>query len=159
MDPAAIDDEYVRRERREYPVRTVAVVVLVDTQERILLVRTTRLPNHWQPLGGGVKSSDASPEAAAMREVYEEFGIKLASSKVRKVCDTAYDFGVGTVHFFIAPAPREFNIKVNEVELAAWQWVPLQVALTLPMFPATEKCLQFLAKNNDLLSDVARDAF
>lgn len=157
MNSAASDDEYVRRERREYPARTVAVVILVDVQERMLLVRTKRLPNHWQPLGGGVKPSDVSPEAAAMREVYEEFGIKLAPSKIRKACETPYDFGVGSVHFFIAPAPREFSIKVNEVELAEWQWVPLEVALTLPMFSATEKCLQFLAKNKDLLSDVARD--
>ena len=157
MSSATSDDEYVKRERREYPVRTVAVVIIVDHRERILLVRTKRLPHHWQPPGGGVKPSDVSPDAAAVREVYEEVGIKLASSKIRKFCETSYDFGAGVVHFFIAPAPQEFDIKVNEAELAAWQWVSLEVALTLPMFPATEKSLQFLANNNDILSDAARD--
>jgi len=157
MNSAASDDEYVERERREYPVRTVAVVILVDSRERILLVRTNRLPRHWQPLGGGVKSSDVSAEAGAVREVYEEFGIALTRSKIRKVCETPYDFGVGAVHFFIAPVPHELNIKVNQAEIAAWQWFTLNAALTLPVFPATEKCLRFLANNNGLLSDVARD--
>jgi 8-oxo-dGTP pyrophosphatase MutT (NUDIX family) len=158
MNTSASDDDDVRRECEQFPVRTVAVVVIVDRQERIFLVRTRRLPRHWQPPGGGVKPFDVSPDAAAVREVYEEVGIKLAISKIHKIYEAPYDFGTGVVHFFLTPAPDDCEIRANEVELAGWQWFNLEAALNLPKFPATEKCLQFLADNKRMLSEVARES-
>ncbi len=49
------------REATKNPIRNVAVAGLLDEQGNILLVRTKRLPNHWQPIGGGIRPCDGSP--------------------------------------------------------------------------------------------------
>jgi 8-oxo-dGTP pyrophosphatase MutT (NUDIX family) len=152
------DDEYIRRERQEFPNRTVAVLVLVDAGERILLVKTHRLPNHWQPLGGGVKATDASPEAAVLRETKEEAGLALQAKEIRKMFDTDYDFGKGTVHFFVAPLVKGAALQFNEVEILSWRWFSLKSSTTVPVFPATKKCLAYLDRHGEILSETAQRA-
>lgn len=150
------DDEYIRRERQEYPNRTVAVLILVDVNERILLVKTHRLPNHWQPLGGGVKATDASPEAAVLREIKEEAGLALQTEEIRKIFDTDYDFGVGRVHFFVAHFDKGESLEFNDVEILSWKWFSLNMSMTLPVFPATKKCLAYLDSHRGILIETAQ---
>ena len=57
--------------------REVAVAALLDEADRMLLVRTNKLPKHWQPPGGGVDPEDSSPVAALRREIDEELGISI----------------------------------------------------------------------------------
>lgn len=152
------DDEYIRRERQEYPNRTVAVLVLVDVNERILLVKTHRLPNHWQPVGGGVKATDDSPETAVLRETKEEAGLTLREAEIRKIFETDYDFGAGSVHFFLAPLAETGSLRFNEVEILSWRWFSLNSSMTLPVFPATKKCLEYLDSHREILSETAQQA-
>lgn len=45
-------DQNFDYERKNNPQRNVAVVGLRDSQNRVLLVRTAKLPGRWQPVGG-----------------------------------------------------------------------------------------------------------
>ncbi len=152
------DDPNVTRELRRNPIRTVAVIVLVDRDGRVLLTQTKRLPNQWQPIGGGVQSTDRSIEAAALREAREEFGLELHEDQLRKVFQAGYDFGDGTVHFFVSPLPRDSSLCADPSEIAALRWVSLQEALNLPMFPATAKCLDYIREHQDILDAAAKEA-
>lgn len=151
-------DPHVERELHRNPVRNVAVIVLVDRERHILLTQTKRLPNQWQPIGGGVQQTDSSPEAAAIREAREEFGLHLQVQQLRKVFETGYDFGDGRVHFFVSPMPHDATLCANSTEIAALRWVSLQEALTLPMFPATEKCLTFLRDHPEILNSAVANS-
>jgi 8-oxo-dGTP pyrophosphatase MutT (NUDIX family) len=155
MKPHNPTDEFVKRELERNPRRDVAVVILVDRNKNILLVRTKRLPNQWQPAGGGVKPSDNSVEAAAIREVREEFGLELTPGQLRKIYETSYDFGEGTVYFFIARTLDTSKLSVDTSEVIEWRWLSLETAQGLPMFPATAKCLQSLKDSPGILDDWA----
>ena len=137
-------DPNVARERRKNPFRTVAVVILVDGEGKFLLVRTKRLPNEWQPIGGGVKSRDRSVSEAALREVNEETGLVLKAEALQPIFETEYDFGEGRVHFFRASLPTGAGLRMQTEELEESSWFTLQEAERLQMFPATRKCLDFL---------------
>jgi 8-oxo-dGTP pyrophosphatase MutT (NUDIX family) len=145
------NDPNVTRELRRHPVRTVAVIVLVNDERKILLIQTKRLPNQWQPIGGGVKESDRSIEAAAIREAREEFGLELQEHQLKKVCQAEYDFGEGTVYFFVAPLPHDSILHPDPTEIAASRWASVEEALDLPMFPATTKCLRFVHEHPAIL--------
>ena len=133
------------------PKRTVAVVILTDRHARLLFVRTKRFPHCWQPVGGGMDPGDKSIKETAVREVKEETGLNLESSQLREVFRTSYDFGQGKVYFFLARAPIGLELRVDENEIDEWRWLSLEEAKELPMYPATEKCVRFLARRPELL--------
>lgn len=140
-DPNAI------REATKNPVRNVAVAGLLDEQGNILLVRTKRLPNHWQPIGGGIKPRDASPAHTLQREIEEETGLALDVAGFKHAITVDYDFGEGKVHFYTCHIARSSPLRMNEAELEAWKWYSVADALALDSFPATGKFLNFLASS------------
>ena len=137
-------DPNVSREMIRNPVRNVAVVGLLRPDDRILLVRTKRLPNHWQPIGGGVKAHDRSAEEALVRELREEVGISIDPCELRFELSTPYDFGEGTVVFFTVRVPEDVALDFDETELAEWGWFSVDEALQLPSFPASQKFFEHL---------------
>ncbi|GAB4232565.1 MAG: hypothetical protein Tsb0021_11270 [Chlamydiales bacterium] len=62
-------------------IESVNAIVLTEDQSKVLLVRRRDVPDLWTLPGGGIELSE-SPEAAAIREVYEESGV--SSSIIRK---------------------------------------------------------------------------
>jgi 8-oxo-dGTP diphosphatase len=128
--------------------RDVAVAALLDDDDRVLLVRTHRLPEHWQPVGGGVEPGDLSPPDAAARELREELGLDLAPEALRYECRASYDFGDGEVWFFSArlPGKRVHELAPNLEEIEELCWSPLAAALELPAFPATRRFLEYLSQ-------------
>jgi 8-oxo-dGTP pyrophosphatase MutT (NUDIX family) len=147
---AGADDGLVRRARRDEPRRDVAVVGLWDAEERLLLVRTRRFPDRWQPIGGGIDAADESPESALVREVEEEVALRLGEHDFHPVVRTRYDFGEGTVHFFQARIGELASaISFNRREILDYQWVRLDETDGLPMFPATQAFLKALSSSDD----------
>lgn len=141
QDPNAI------REIAKNPVRNVAVAGLINKHGEILLVRTKRLPNHWQPIGGGIKPHDATPAHTLRRELQEETGLQLDIAAFRHAMTVDYDFGEGKVHFFTCSLSCGTPLEMNTKELEAWQWFTIQGALALEAFPATGKFLRYLAEH------------
>ncbi len=69
-------------------VRNLARVILVDPQDRVLLLRYQHesvdprdpgLTTYWVPPGGGLQAGESFPDAAK-REVLEETGIRIADA-------------------------------------------------------------------------------
>jgi len=142
-----MNDGAILQYSKEHPKRDVAVVGLRDLDGNILLLRTHKLPDFWQPVGGGIEPNDTSPKAAAARELREEFGIAIDAAMLTDVLTTPYDFGEGTIYFFDVIIERdntEFN--VNPSEVVEYRWFSKEEALTLPSMAATHTYLQQLAK-------------
>lgn len=150
-----VDDANIQRERTNNKRRNVAVVALRDGQSRLLMTRSRRLPDHWQPVGGGMEPEDVSPRAAAVREVEEETGVDIQSARVRAVFEAPYDFGEGTVYFFettLSPE-EETAIRFNKDEILEHRWVTLQDAVAMRTFPATFRFLEFLVDKESRIGD------
>ena len=140
-----MNDDVIKQYSKEYPKRDVAVLGLRDVDDNVLLMRTHKLPDFWQPIGGGVDLEDASPKAAAVRELQEEFGMKLDPEILTDIITTPYDFGEGAVYFFDAKIDRdktEFHVDSHEV--IEYRWFSIEEALKLPAMSATQKYLQQL---------------
>lgn len=150
-DSSGSGDENVEREMAKHPRRTVAVAILVDAANRILLVRTKRLPNHWQPIGGGVRASDDGPLGAVLREVAEETGLSLDRADVKYLITVPYDLGEGEVHFFWARIGDPSVLVFDYGELEESRWLTLDQGSRLPMFPATQKCIAHVSENSQIL--------
>src|SRR5207249_620924 len=91
-----------KRERSRNRHRNVAVVGLWNQDDKLLMIRTARLPHLWQPIGGGVEPGDQTPTEAAIRELKEEAALDLSETDLTPVIIADYDFGNGVVHFFQA---------------------------------------------------------
>ena len=89
--------------------RRSARVILLDDADRLVLIRRVRTdlpergtPVYWTTPGGGVEASDASREAAAEREAFEEAGARVVLGP--QVLLTSWRGRRGTMvnHFFLA---------------------------------------------------------
>jgi 8-oxo-dGTP pyrophosphatase MutT (NUDIX family) len=137
-------DSNVAREMKENPKRYVAVVGLVNKVNEILLIQTSRFPDHWQPIGGGMDPLDSSPIETLVREVKEEVNISLSKDVFKFEITTQYDFGEGEVYFYTARLDKGLNLEFDDDEIKSWQWFLIKDALLLQMFPATKKFLEHL---------------
>jgi 8-oxo-dGTP pyrophosphatase MutT (NUDIX family) len=131
--------------RKEHPKRDVAVVGIRDGAGRVFLVRTHKLTEWWQPIGGGVDPEDASPQAAAVREIKEELGVEIKLADLKLKIETPYDFGEGTVYFYEVEMDPEVNFEIDSVEIVDYKWFSPSEAQYLKAFPATMAYLRTLA--------------
>jgi 8-oxo-dGTP pyrophosphatase MutT (NUDIX family) len=141
-------DPNVARESTKHPSRNVAVVGIFDATNRILLVRTKRFPDHWQPVGGGMKPMDSSPIDTLIRELREEMGIEFKPQTFKPQITTNYDFGAGHVFFYVASLPPNVTPQFDAGELIEWNWFPLGSLDALNTFPATKQFFSSL-KSSD----------
>jgi 8-oxo-dGTP pyrophosphatase MutT (NUDIX family) len=150
MASSSHPDENVDLERTRNPRRNVVVAGLLDHDSRILMVRTKRLPGRWQPIGGGVEPGDHDDLASALtREIEEEIGVELPASALHLVIKVPYDFGEGTIYFFCAQLDnRDPHLTVSHREILEHRWLPIDEALDLDVFPATETFLKTLARSS-----------
>lgn len=140
-----MDDEIIKKYAQEHPRRDVAVVGLRDSNGDVLLMRAHKLPHLWQPVGGGIDPHDYSPQAAALRELREEMGVRLDPSVLVEVLTTPYDFGEGTVFFFEAEVDRDtLNLSADTDEVVEYRWFSPREAASLPAMPATAAYLRHL---------------
>jgi 2,4-dienoyl-CoA reductase-like NADH-dependent reductase (Old Yellow Enzyme family)/8-oxo-dGTP pyrophosphatase MutT (NUDIX family) len=133
--------------RRQPSHRDVAVAALLDETDRVLLVRTRKLPDKWQPPGGGVDPEDSSPVAALAREIDEELGLSISPERFGFEFRTNYDFGSGTVYCFSTRVGQTPPLALNHSEIEEAAWVPLSIAVHLPSYPATHALLEHLLES------------
>jgi len=141
-----MSNDLLKEYAKNNPKRNAVVIGLRDADNNILLMRTLKLPNWWQPAGGGIETSDNSPLAAAIREVEEELGVRLEPGMLLQSMSAPYDFGEGTIYFFESNINRELKIEIDIKEVIEYQWFSIEESLKLPVLPAATKFLKLLSQ-------------
>src|SRR6266516_4110927 len=88
--------------------RRTARAILIDADDRLLLIRRTKpgQPVYWTTPGGGVDDTDASIEAAMHREIAEEMGAEAAGASQVFLNSRPSAAGIAVQHFFVARLTR-----------------------------------------------------
>lgn len=123
----------------------VALVGLVDRENRLLLARCSARPHVWQPIGGHVETWDQDPGDAVVREVQEETGINLRKEDLWSITTHPSDTGRGEIHFYLASVSNTHGLRRQEEEIDELRWVTLEEARELPALPATQAFLRSLS--------------
>ena len=108
--------------------------------DEMLVVRTHRHPDVWQPIGGGVSAGE-TPTEAAVREIAEETDWVVDPEALTEVLEMPMDTHMGTLVFYTAEAP-ESDPVIDCGEMAEYRWVSSKELLTLPAFPAARHFFQ-----------------
>jgi 8-oxo-dGTP pyrophosphatase MutT (NUDIX family) len=84
--------------------RRSARAILIDDDGSLVLIRRTKqgVPVYWTTAGGGVDDTDASPEAAMHREIFEELGATATGATQVFLVSTPTESGVKIEHVFVA---------------------------------------------------------
>ena len=108
----------------------IVVFKLVQSELMVLLLQTNEeRGGFWQNITGGVESFDPTIHAAAIREVEEEIGIKLASEQLRTL-DYAFEYDNTKrrhhykEHCFFTIIDHSKEIKISNLEHQAFKWLP-----------------------------------
>jgi ADP-ribose pyrophosphatase YjhB (NUDIX family) len=89
-------------------VRRSARGILIDDEERLILIKRTRPGEaaYWTAPGGGVDPTDASPADALRRELDEELGASVEGCEQVFLFSSPAADGVAVQHFFVCRLTR-----------------------------------------------------
>ena len=141
--------------RREYPKRPLlGVGAVVLRGDKVLLVCRAQEPckGEWTFPGGLVELGETLRQAA-VRETYEETGVRIRAGEVLEVVDSLVKGSGARLRFhysivdvvcrYISGSPRPGD-DVSEVA-----WVPIKQALKMPLAGVTAKVLRIaLSRKN-----------
>ncbi|MBC8523353.1 NUDIX domain-containing protein [PVC group bacterium] len=130
----------------ELPYRIAVLCYLYDSDDRLLLLHRSKAPNanQYSPIGGKLEAViGESPHACAIREIFEESGVKLSTDEIRlsgMLAETAYE---GETHWLIflyevtrAVDPSE--ISLMEMDEGTLEWVEIDAVESLDI-PKTDR--------------------
>lgn len=118
--------------------RWIACVFLVKGRE-VLLVRTHRHPQFWQPAGGRFQAGDFTPAATAIREATEEVGpLPYTDQSLVEVGSAPRDSGEGVVYGYQLRVPSGWQSNPLEREIAEAQWFDVDEIENLSCMAATK---------------------
>jgi len=128
------------------PVVTVGAIVLNECNEA-LMVRTHKWSNFWGIPGGKIKWGEPS-EAALRRELKEETGLDVEQVRFEMVQDCIHSKEFyRDAHFVLlnysCHAKSDPAVVLNE-EAQAFQWLPLQACLDLPLNEPTRVLVEHM---------------
>lgn len=113
------------------PYKVVAAsVVCRDDQGRLLIVHDT-FKGHWT-IPGGVVDADEDPRSGAVREAWEEAGVRVSADVVLGVFAASWPDRIVLVYSAAPLAGVEHrNTPIHAHEIGDVAWVPLEHALQM----------------------------
>ena len=133
------------------------LVVLHDGQGNVLLLERADQAGFWQSVTGSIEVGE-SLHQTALREVWEETGIRLQSTQLQNEQRSIvyeiyprwrhrYPPGVthNTEHHFSAKIPRNSRIYLSSSEHTHYQWLPLLAAAQAVFSPSNKDAILALA--------------
>lgn len=109
------------------PAKQVATVAVYAQRENSMLWGRRRDDNKWTTPGGHVHEGE-KPKRAAVRELYEESGIKARKKDLDYLGAVVNDKGV-VIHTYRLDLPAEATPDLTrdpDKEIAHWKWIPLR---------------------------------
>ena len=146
-------------EKKKTPKRPVSVlVVLHDGCGCALLLERADRPGFWQSVTGSLEAGE-TPAQAALREVAEETGIRLADGQLENWHDSTvyeiyhhwrhrYPKGVfeNREHIFSAQIPRDTPIMLQPDAHVAYGWFSAEEAAGKVFSPSNKRAILELVK-------------
>ena len=143
-----------------------SVLVVIHTPDlQVLLIERADKPGFWQSVTGSKDTLDEPLVETAMREVFEETGIRIGSTKVPidnlrdwqlsnvyeiyPVWRHRYAPGVtkNTEHVFGLQVPRDIAITLAPREHLQFQWLPWREAADRCFSPSNAEAILQLPRN------------
>jgi len=127
-----------------------ASMVGIISNNRILLCRTKKNPEFWQPIGGGQRDGEFLTRVTALRELREETGVDLGENGAQLLKDccvhpskTGGKVTFYTVAYSVASKYSKYehleDFLEEQEEIADFKWVtPAKALARLPMMSATK---------------------
>jgi 8-oxo-dGTP diphosphatase len=142
---AAAGYEFYRLVARPH---THGALVAIWHRQRLLLVQTSYLRSLSLP-GGGIERGE-TPLQAAVREVAEELGLRVAAEELQnpwQITETSAR-GQNTVTILAWQADHLPEIRVDGLEIRACQWLSREEALMRPLVSHVREYLQATAQRS-----------
>ncbi len=117
--------------------KEAAVLIPIFGKDEKIYVLFTKRSNHVEHHkgqisfpGGGVEETDPSIECTALREAYEEIGLKKEDVKILGRLDDTITFASGyIVHPIVGLIPYPYDFRINKKEVENILIVPLDLFL------------------------------
>ena len=150
---------------RPYKIPESVLVVIHTADLQVLLIERADKPGFWQSVTGSKDTLDEPLVETAMREVFEETGIRIGSTKVPidnlrdwqlsnvyeiyPVWRHRYAPGVtkNTEHVFGLQVPRDIAITLAPREHLQFQWLPWREAADRCFSPSNAEAILQLPRN------------
>lgn len=127
----------------------VVALAITRSDGRILLQKRPKgkaMAGLWEFPGGKVEAGEA-PEAALVREIDEELGVKVSVSEMQPITFATAEVSSGEILLLLYRANR-WQGELRALHAEALQWVTLEEMRQLPMPPADAPFIDALAQMN-----------
>ena len=152
------------------PKIPLSVLVVIHTPDRqVLLLERARQPGFWQSVTGSKDAIDEPWRTTAIREVFEETGIRVGTAAVPE--DALQDWGVENIyeiypvwrhryapgvthnreHVFGLRVPSGTPITLAPLEHTRYRWLPWQEAADQCFSPSNAEAILQLSQRMDTL--------
>ena len=127
------------------PYKIAVLMYVYNSAGQLLLLHRAKHPNlgMYSPIGGKLEQHlGESPYGCALRETYEEIGVRLTLDDIRLVgivAEQAYPAGDHPIHWlmFCFEVVRPLDFPARQFEEGRLEWVDLANIPTLPI-PKTD---------------------
>jgi dATP pyrophosphohydrolase len=147
---------------RPFKIPQSVLVVIHTPNLNVLLINRADAPNYWQSVTGAKDFEEEPFTATAVREVFEETGIRADQGKLTDwAIENIYDIyprwqhryapGVtrNTEHVFGLCVREGTAVQLNPREHTAYQWLPWREAADACFSPSNAEAILMLPKFAD----------
>jgi len=141
--------------KNDYDFVSTTNMLIVKDGKGLFIKRSDRLENFpgWLMLPGGKQEVDETPQQAAIRETWEETGIKVLDPKLRVVA-THNHFYRNRVYLVFIFQSDEFSGELKESDEGTPLWLPLDDVLKDPkLYPDLKRHIKLVleAENDQVI--------